>query len=266
LHVQRLTRLVLLSSSLLTIATVLPALAASPITITDTRGSVLTLTDQGRVTFTCEHGAADTAGTDSYVICTGSGTVTGGTGQSVSIISVSNPSVSPPSSFVGPLAFNQTITLQSVTYALGNTLGIATTVTWTGSTCSPLVSVKIFNRGNAEIRIKQYKRILDVNLGATADDQFAGGSSVLDVRAADPSGTILLSGGGNSGATTARAYSSVAGTDAGVCGVGTDATRDARTGDRDLVVRYDFTPGYVPLSPPNSGRGFEKFFSVRYSF
>jgi hypothetical protein len=262
LHLQRVTSLILLSSSLLAFAAAGPAAA---LTITDFRGSTLTLDNQGRIIFVCEHGAIDPGGSDSYRICTAGGDATGGSGQFVRILSVSNPTVTPPSSFVGPLAFNQVITLESLTYALGTSLGIHTFVTWRGGTCDYSVTVKLFNRSGSEIRIKEYKRILDVMLGtSTADDQFAGGATSLTALASDPSGTIVLSGGGNSGATTARAYSSFAGTDQGTCGFGSDATRDARTGNRDLAVRYEFMPGWVGLKPAGQS-GSEKFFSVRYT-
>jgi hypothetical protein len=252
LHVQRLTRLVLLSSSLLTIAAAAPAVADS--TFTNGTTSV-TLKNDGTIYFTCQGITHLASGKEAYVICVNnatSGAITLGTTFPAG----------------GAVAFNQTITADVITTTLGGKLGVHTFLTWTGGTCTFDVTQKLFNKSGDIIKITQYKRVADVNVdGDSGDDTFVGGT--LTVRAADIH-TVTLSGGGNSGATNASAYSmSSFAAEIATCGMSAGATKNLVTesptdNNRAMAVRYNFVPGYVGLKPAGQS-GSEKFFSVRYT-
>jgi hypothetical protein len=248
LHVQRLTRLVLLSSSLLAIAAVAPAVADS--TFTDSTGTSVTLKTDGTIYFTCKGISHLASGKEAYVICVNNAT------SGAPTMGITSPAG-------GVVALNQTITANVITTTLGGKLGVHTFLTWTGGTCTFDVTQKIFNKSGDIIKLTQYKRVANVDVdGDGADDTFVGGT--LTVRATDIH-TVTLTGGGNSGATSASAYSVPSfAAEIATCGMSAGATKSSVTGDRSMVVRYEFMPGYVGLKPAGQS-GSEKFFSVRYT-
>lgn len=252
MHVQRLTRLVLLSSSLLTVAAVAPAFADS--TFTDTSGTSVTLKSDGTIYFTCKGINHLASGNERYVIC-----VNNATSGAIA------PGTTLPAG--GAVAFNQTITANVITTTLGGKLGVHTFLTCRGGTCTFDVTQKLFNKSGDIIKITQYKRVADVNVdGDSGDDTFVGGT--LTVYASDVH-TVTLSGGGNSGATTAAAYSVPSfSAEIATCGMSAGATKASVTEtagqNRAIAVLYNFVPGYVGLKPAGQS-GSEKFFSVRYS-
>jgi hypothetical protein len=240
---------------LLASATAGPALA--DVSLSDTTGTTVTLLNNGTIAFTCKGITHLVAGQEAYLICVDAA-------PSGSSTSFTGGSTTPTGTVTVPIG--QSRTVSATTTVFGGKLGVETFLTWTGGTCTFDITQKIFNKSSDIIRITQYKRIANVDVdGDPNDDTFVGGSTSLTALASDVH-TVILSGGGNTGATNALAYSSPAplGNELGTCALGSGATRLSATGNRMLAVRYNFQPGFVGLKPAGQS-GSEKFFSVRYS-
>jgi hypothetical protein len=245
--VRRLIRSALLPSCLLAFTAAGPALADS--TFTDSSGTSVTLRSDGTVYFTCMGSPHLPPNQENYLVCVdGAPTRLSSTGT-----------VTPAS---GGVNVNQTITASVTTGLSGGRLGVSTTLTWTGGTCTFNVTQRIFNRGGDTVRLTQYKRVANVNVDGAPTNTFVGGSTSLTVLASNAH-TLIMSGGSGSGATNALAYSAPSLGELAACETSPGASRLRVTGDRVLAVRYNFDPGYE--LKPSGQAGSEKFFSVRYT-
>jgi hypothetical protein len=245
--VRRLIRFALRSASLLALTAAGPALADS--TFTDRSGTAVTLRSDGSIYFACLGTPDLSPNQEGYLVCID--------GAPTSLFSTGT--VTPASQGVN---VNQTITASVTTSILGGRLGVSTSLIWTGGTCTFDVTQRIFNRSGDTIRLTQYKRVANVNVDGAPANTFVGGSTSLTVLASNVH-TLIMSGGGGSGATNALAYSAPSLEELAACDTSQGASRLRVTGDRVLAVRYNFDPGYE--LKPTGQSGSEKFFSVRYT-
>jgi hypothetical protein len=277
-----------------------PAMAAS-LTLTDSKDTRLTVTDLGTIDIACggDHVLSDMD--EGYTICVDNQArafVLGSSfNQNVTGVSVSSATTP------GEVPIGDRVVVEALSSTTDDKLGIHTFVTWVSGTCEFCISVKLFNKSTGVIKLTQYKRIAHADLpeGDGDDDIFfggfnsMGGPDSLKVIAADPDPgepTVIMQGGGNTGATKAQAYHQdedreedelesciPVAPDPDALLLPPGATRKKVQGDRILVAWYDFAGivkdpmnpsktigqgGGVPLKPKGQ-KGSEKFFEVCYT-